>query len=474
MRQSRWSTLAVLALAQFMVVLDVTIVNVALPHIQTDLGFSSTALQWVISAYTLVFGGFLLLGGRAGDLLGRRRVFTAGLALFSAASLVCGLAPTPGILIAARAVQGLGGALLSPAALSILTVTFAAGRERNLALGVWGGLAGLGGTLGVIAGGVLVDALGWQWVFFVNVPIGAALLAITPLFVRESRAQAAASRTFDAVGAVLGTGGLLAVVLGVIRAEPLGWGAPEVVALLAAGVALLAAFLLAESRSDAPLVPLRLFRSRGMQTSSLALALNGGAFLAMFFLTAIFLQQVRGDSALAAGLHFLPMGVAAIAGATLASGLVTRVGTRPVHLGGAILSIAGLLLLAQVDAASSYATGILPGLLLFGIGIMGVGVSNQVTAVADVGPDDAGAASGLVTAAYQVGGALGLAIITTLSTSRTEAALASGADAHGALVDGFQRGLMVAAVLAALNVALALRAPRVRADAQQLSAATAS
>src|SRR3954447_19951037 len=200
MRQSRWSTLAVLALAQFMVVLDVTIVNVALPHIQTDLGFSNTALQWVISAYTLVFGGFLLLGGRAGDLLGRRRVFTVGLALFSAASLVCGLAPTPGILIAARGVQGLGGALLSPAALSILTVTFAAGRDRNLALGVWGGLAGLGGTLGVIAGGVLVDALGWQWVFFVNVPIGVALLAITPLFVRESRAQAAARPTLAAGG----------------------------------------------------------------------------------------------------------------------------------------------------------------------------------------------------------------------------------------------------------------------------------
>src|SRR3954454_1986450 len=206
MRTSRWSTLAVLALAQFMVVLDVTIVNVALPDIQRDLGFSADGLQWVLSAYTLLFGGFLLLGGRAGDLLGRRRVFLAGLSLFSLASLAGGLAPSAGILIAARAVQGLGGALLSPAALSILTVTFPAGRERNLALGVWGGLAGLGGTLGVIGGGVLVDALGWQWVFFVNVPIGVALLAITPLFVRESRAQAAASRTLDAGGAVLGTG----------------------------------------------------------------------------------------------------------------------------------------------------------------------------------------------------------------------------------------------------------------------------
>src|SRR3954452_18513040 len=248
MRQSRWSTLAVLALAQFMVVLDVTIVNVALPHIQTDLGFSSTALQWGISAYTLVFGGFLLLGGRAGDLLGRRRVFTAGLALFSAASLVAGLAPSPGVLIAARAVQGLGGALLSPAALSILIVTFAAGRERNLAMGIWGGLAGLGGTLGVIAGGVLVDAIGWEWVFFVNVPFGIALIVIAPLIVRESRADLSGDRTFDAAGAVLGTAGLLAVVLGLVRAEPLAWGAAEVVPLLAAGVALLIAFVRVEAR----------------------------------------------------------------------------------------------------------------------------------------------------------------------------------------------------------------------------------
>src|SRR4051812_821481 len=217
MRRSRWSTLAVLALAQFMVVLDVTIVNVALPHIQADLGFSADGLQWVISAYTLLFGGFLLLGGRAGDLLGRRRVFMTGLALFSGASLVAGLAGSPGVLIGARALQGLGGALLSPAALSILTVTFAHGRDRNLAMGIWGGLAGLGGTLGVVAGGVLVDAVGWEWVFFVNVPIGAALIAVTRTFVPESRAAADGPRTFDALGALLGTGGLLALVLGVIR-----------------------------------------------------------------------------------------------------------------------------------------------------------------------------------------------------------------------------------------------------------------
>jgi EmrB/QacA subfamily drug resistance transporter len=474
MRESRWSTLAVLALAQFMVVLDVTIVNVALPDIQADLGFSAEGLQWVVSAYTLLFGGFLLLGGRAGDLLGRRRIFMSGMALFAAASLVAGLAPSPGVLIAARAVQGLGGALLSPAALSILTVTFAHGRDRNLAMGIWGGLAGLGGTLGVVAGGVLVDALGWEWVFFVNVPIGIALIAATPLFVRESRAPVDGPRTFDAAGAVLGTGGLLALVLGVIRAEPLGWAATEVVALLAGAAVLFVAFFAVESRSAAPLVPLRLFRSRGMQTASAALALNGGAFLAMFFLTAIFLQQVRGDSALDAGLHFLPMGFAAIIGAAGASTLVTRIGTRPVHLGGAVTSVAGLALLAQVDAASSYAADILPGMLLFGVGLMGVAVANQITAVADVRHEEAGAASGLVTAAYQVGGALGLAIITTLSTSRTEDVLAGGAAQGDALVEGFQRGLLVAAVFAAINIALALPSRQLRPAAEQLEEAAAA
>lgn len=474
MRTSRWTTLAVLAAAQFMVVLDVTIVNVALPDIQADLGFSADGLQWVISAYTLLFGGFLLLGGRAGDLLGRRRVFLAGLGLFSAASAVAAFAPSDTVLVAARAAQGLGGALLSPAALSILAVTFPAGRERNIAMGVWGALAGLGGTLGVVAGGVLVDWLGWESVFFVNVPIGIALIAITPLLVPESRAPADGARTFDVAGALLGTGGLLAIVLGVIRAEPLGWGSAQVIALLAAGAGLLAAFLAVESRSAAPLVPLRLFRSRGLRTSGASLALNGGAFLAMFFLTAIFLQQVRGDSALEAGLHFLPMGVAAVVGATAASQLVTRIGTRPVHVAGAILSIAGLVLLAQVDARGSYAADLLPGLLLFGVGIMGIGVAGQIGGVAEVTQHDAGAASGLITTAYQVGGALGLAVITTLSTSHVESALAGGADQLDALVGGYHRGLLVAAGFALINLLVAIPAPQLRPDADQLAEAQAA
>ncbi len=473
MRRSPWATLAVLAAAQFMVVLDVTIVNVALPDIQQALSFSADNLQWVISAYTLVFGGFLLLGGRAADLLGRRRLFIAGLVLFAVASLAGGLATSAGVLVAVRAIQGLGGAMLSPAALSILTVTFAAGRERNIAMGIWGGLAGLGGTLGVIAGGVLVDSLGWEWVFFVNVPIAAVLVAVTPGIVRESQVVSEGPRTFDAAGAVLGTAGILALIFGVIRAEPLGWSSPEVVGSLIAAVVLLAAFVAVEARSADPLVPLRLFRSRGLSTATGALALNGAAFLAMFFLTAIFLQQVRGLSALKTGLEFLPMGLAAVVAAVGVTPLVARLGTRPVSLGGSLVSAVGLFLLAQAGATGSYVTELLPGLLLFGAGIMGVAVPNQIAAIVDVRHEEAGAASGVVTSGYQVGGVLGLAVITTLSTSNVTDALASGLAPQQALVEGFHRGLLVAAVFALANVVVGLASPKLVPDAEQLAEAVA-
>jgi EmrB/QacA subfamily drug resistance transporter len=474
MRRSPWATLAVLALAQFIVVLDVTIVNVALPHIQADLNFSADNLQWVINAYTLLFGGFLLLGGRMSDLLGPRRVFIAGLLLFGLTSLVAGLSNSPEFLIGARAVQGLGGALLSPAALAILTVTFAHGRERNIAMGVWGGLAGLGGTLGVVAGGVLVDSLSWQWVFFVNVPIVLGLVALIPVFVRDTRHNQDRDRTFDTAGAVLGTAGLLSVVYGVVRSEPKGWGSAEVLTFLGGGVALLIAFVLVEARSKAPLVPLRLFRSRALSVSGGALALNGAGFLSMFFLTAIYLQQVRGDSALDAGVHFLPMGGAAIIGAVLASQLVQKVGTRTVQLAGSVLSVIGLLLLSQADATGSYTSQLLPGLIIFGFGIIGVGVPGQITAISDVEHHEAGAASGVVNAMYQVGGALGLAIVTTLSITRTTDALSQGVAPQQALVEGFQRGLLVAAGFAVANVLLTLASPQLQPTAEQLTEATAA
>lgn len=472
MRRSPWATLAVLALAQFIVVLDVTIVNVALPEIQADLNFSADSLQWVINAYTLLFGGFLLLGGRMADLLGPRRVFIAGLLLFGATSLIAGLSNSPEFLIGARAVQGLGGALLSPAALAILTVTFAHGRERNIAMGVWGGLAGLGGTLGVVAGGLLVDSLSWQWVFFVNVPIVIALVAVIPVFVRDTRHGQNGNRAFDTAGAVLGTAGLLSVVYGVVRSEPKGWGSAEVMTFLVGGVILLAAFVMVEARSKAPLVPLRLFRSRALSVSSGSLALNGAGFLSMFFLTAIYLQQVRGDSALEAGVHFLPMGGAAILGAAIASQMVQRVGTRTVQLTGAVLSVVGLLLLSQADATGSYASQLLPGLIIFGFGIIGVGVPGQITAVSEVEHHEAGAASGVVNAMYQVGGALGLAIVTTLSITRTTDALAHGVAQQQALVDGFQRGLVVAAGFAVANVFLTLASPQLQPDAETITEAT--
>src|SRR3954453_11583586 len=282
-QQSKWLALTVLALAQFMVVLDVTIVNVALPSIQDALGFSADGLQWVINAYTLTFGGLLILGGRMSDLLGRRRVFLAGMVLFALASLAAGLAPSAGVLIAARAVQGVGAALLFPAALALVTVTFPAGRERNLALGIWGALAGIGGTLGVVAGGGLVDSLGGGGIFFVNLPVAAIALIATPLVVGESRGEQRGVG-FDMTGAILGTAGISTLVFAVIRTEPMGWGSAQVLGLFAIAALLLGTFLYVESRSVNPLLPLRLFRVRGLGISAIALALNGASFLGMFFL----------------------------------------------------------------------------------------------------------------------------------------------------------------------------------------------
>jgi EmrB/QacA subfamily drug resistance transporter len=470
----RWWILALVSLAQVMVVLDVTIVNVALPSIQDDLGFSADNLQWVVNAYLLLFGGFLLLGGRLADLLGRRRVLLSGLGLFAAASLAGGLANSSGLLIAARAVQGLGGALLSPSALAIVTVTFPHGRERNTALGIWGALAGLGGTLGVILGGVLVDGLGWEAIFFVNVPIALLVILAAPRIVPETRAEGA-GRGFDLLGAILGTTGVMALVFGVIRTGPLGWGAAEVLGSFAAALALLTAFVTHERRVAAPLVPLRVFGSRGLRAAGAGLSLNGSGFLAMFFLSALFLQDVRGDDALAAGLHFLPMGVTAVLGAGLASRLVTTIGTRPVLVAGALISAAGLALLTTADATGAYATHLLPGFAVFGFGISMVGVPYQVVAVADVRHEDAGAAGGVVSAAFQIGGALGLAVISTLTNAHVTHLAQTGDSPAAALTGGYHLGLTIAAGLAVANALLAaLGSPALRpSEAELLEAAPA-
>src|SRR4051794_12755108 len=471
---ARWLALAVIAVSQFMVILDVTIVNVALPAIQTDLGFSADGLQWVVNAYTLAFGGLLLLGGRLSDILGRRRVFLAGLALFAAASFAGGFSTSPGMLIAVRTVQGVGAALLSPAALALLTVTFPAGRERNIALAVWGALAAIGGTLGVVAGGVLVDSAGWQWILFVNVPFALLGLLVAPRVVAESR-RAAAGQGFDLAGAVLGTSGLITLVYGVIRTDAAGWGSPQVLGLFAAAAALLGAFVAVEARASDPLVPLRLFRTRGMGVSAIALALNGAAFLGMFFITALYLQQVHHDSALDAGLHFVPMGIAAIASSVAGAQLVTRVGTRAAYLAGSAVGIAGLVLLSQAGAHAGYAADLLPGLVIFGLGLPLVGISNQIAAVAEVPQEDAGAASGIVTTAFQVGGAIGLALVSTAATSRVTSELAHGAAQPDALAAGFDRGMLVVAGLAVANLLVGtVRAPRIKPDAALVTQATAA
>ena len=471
---SRWLALAVLAVAQFMVVLDVTIVNVALPAIQADLHFSVDGLQWVVNAYTLAFGGLLLLGGRVSDLLGRRRMFLVGLALFATASLAGGLATTSGMLVAVRAVQGIGAALLSPTALALLTVTFPAGPERNIALGVWGALAAIGGTLGVVAGGVLVDAAGWQWIFFVNVPFALLGLVAAPRVVTESR-RIGGGRGFDLAGAVLATSGLLALVYGVIRTDAAGWGSAEVLGLLVAAVALLGAFVAVESRASDPLVPLQLFRTRGLSVSAIGLALNGAAFLGMFFITALYLQQVHGDSALDAGIHFLPMGIAAIASAVTGAQLVTRVGTRAVYVAGSAIGVAGLLVLGRAGADAGYAADLLPGLVIFGLGLPLVGVSNQIAAVAEVLHEHAGAASGIVTSAFQIGGAMGLALVSTAASARVTDALAAGAAQPDALAAGFQRGMLLTAGLAVANLLVgAIRAPQITPDAALVAEAAAA
>jgi EmrB/QacA subfamily drug resistance transporter len=472
MRRSMWWTLAVLGVAQCMVVLDATVVNVALPKVQNSLSFSQSNLTWVISAYTLTFGGFLLFGGRVADLIGRRTVFLAGVGVFTVASLICGLAPSSGVLVAARAAQGLGAALLSPAAFAILTVTYAHGRERNVAMSVWAGLAGVGGTLGIVLGGALVSAVGWEWVFFINVPIGIVLVATGGRLLKNSRADThGQARSFDIPGALLATTGTLAIIYGAVRSGPLGWGSSGVLASLIIGLLLLAAFVFAEFRAKAPLVPLRLFNLPGLRTSGGALAANGSVFFALLFLASIYLQQVRGYSPVLVGLQLLPMGVAAVAGATVASTMIERIGIRPLQATGALLQAGGLLLLTQMTVTSPYVSVLLPGTLLVGLGITMVMVPAQVAAVSDVHKDDAGSASGLVNAAFQIGGGIGLAVINSLATSRTAHALAGGATHASALTAGFQRGLLIAAMIAGLNIAIGLISPRSRPTTKQLAGA---
>jgi EmrB/QacA subfamily drug resistance transporter len=468
---NKWLALALLAAAQFVVILDASIVNVALPSIGADLNFSQENLSWVVNAYVLVFGGFLLLGGRMADLLGRRRLFMIGLVLFAIASLAGGLAQSEGMLIAARAVQGLGAALLSPAALSLVTVLFAEGSERNKAMGVWGAVAGSGGAVGVLLGGMLTEWAGWEWVLFVNVPVGIAAALIAPRLLPESRTDGA--RHFDFAGAVSITAGLSLLVYTLVDAESAGWGSTQTIGLGALSLALIASFYFIERRSKAPLMPFPgIFRIRTITGINVSAVLIAAALFSMFFFISLYMQQVLGFSALEAGLAYLPLAVGIIITAGASAGLVTRFGFKPVLVVGLFITAAGLVWFSQVDPDGSYVGDILFPSLLAAAGLGFAFVSMTVAAVSGVEAHEAGLASGLINTSQQIGGALGLAILATIANTQTSNAFESGASQAVALTDGFQAAFWAGAGLAIAGAILAMilvsgRASREHAEAAQ-------
>jgi EmrB/QacA subfamily drug resistance transporter len=450
------AVLAIVAVAQFMVVLDATVVNVALPTIKTDVGFSEQSLSWVLNAYTLMFGGFLLLGGRLADRLGRRRLFVAGIALFSAASLVCGISQSEGMLLVARGAQGLGGALVSPAALSILLTTFDEGSERNRALAVWGAIAGAGGAIGLLLGGVIVEVLTWRWVFFINVPIGAAVLALAPRIIPESRADAPAGSGYDAEGAVTITLGTIALVFTLIKADSWGWTSARTIAGFAIAVALIVGFVLLERRHEDPLVPLRIFSNRSLAASDATMLVVAAALFGMFYFCTLYLQQVLGYSALKTGAAYLPLTLTLIGASGLASRLVDRFRPKPVLVAGLAVSTVGFVLLTRVSGHGDYASHVLPAMIILGVGLGLSFVPITIAATNGVAANDSGLASGLLNTTQQVGGSLGLAILSSVSTSRATSALHNGSPLPVALTHGFKGAFVVAAVLCAGGVLVAL------------------
>ncbi|MBA3384997.1 MAG: MFS transporter [Actinobacteria bacterium] len=450
----KWFALALLLGVQFMVVLDIAIVNVALPSIQTDLGFSQQNLQWVVSAYALLFGGFLLLGGRVADIVGRRRVFIVGLVVFTGASLLSALAWSDTALVGTRALQGLGAALITPAALSILTTTFAEGRERNAALGAWGAVGAFGAVAGVLLGGVLTDWLSWEWVFYVNVPVGVLGLVLAPILLNESRD--ARVKSFDVPGAVLVTGGLVLLVFTITQANQYGWSSLETIGLFAGSIVLLAAFLGWESRTPEPLMPFSIFRLRTLVGANIAGVILGTALFAMFLMLTLYMQQVLLYSAMRTGVAYLAVAGTAIFWSALAAQLVTRVGVKPVLVAGMAFLSAGLLYFTQVSVGGSYLGDLLPGFLLISIGMGFSFVPISIAALAGVKASEAGLASGLINTSQQIGGALGIAVLSAVATSATDNAIASGTAVPFALTDGFQAAFIGAAAVALVGVLVAL------------------
>jgi EmrB/QacA subfamily drug resistance transporter len=457
---SRWVVLVLVCVAQFMVILDATIVNVALPSIQRDLGFSSADLQWVINSYTLTFGGLLLLGGRAADLVGRRTLFVAGTLLFTAASLVNGLSTSSEMLIVARGVQGIGAALVSPAALSIITTTFPEGADRQKALGVWSAIAAGGGAFGLLLGGILTDSLSWEWIFFVNVPIGIAAAAFSWRLIPESKSVG--RRGFDVAGAVSVTAGLIILVYAIVKAQAYGWGSPKTLGLAALALAVLGAFLAIERRSHAPLVRLSIFRTRSLTAANLVLLVVAGGMFALFFFASLYVQEILRFDPLQAGLAFLPVSLMIGVGAGICQQMVRRVGVRPMLIFGMAVASAGLFLLSRVPTDGSYATDLLPGLLLMAFGMGNTFVPITLIATTNVAHEDAGLASGLFNTSQQIGGALGLAVLSTLGADKAAGALQklghppTPPEAASALVDGFHVAFTGAAILMAAGLVLAL------------------
>jgi EmrB/QacA subfamily drug resistance transporter len=446
--------LLVVCLAQFMVILDVSVVNIALPSMRSGLHFSTTGLQWVVNAYTIAFAGFLMLGARAADLLGRRRVLLVGTALFVVSSLACALASSPALLVSARSLQGFGGAIVSPTTLSIITASIPEGPERNRGLGLWAALGGLGASSGALLGGLLTQAFGWPAIFAINVPIGAIVIAlglrVIPVDVRR-----AGPRHFDFSGALLVTAGLVALTYGIVRTDALGWGSAGVLGPLAAAVALIAVFLTVEGRvATAPLVPLSIFRLSRLRAANLVVILMYAALFSSFFFITLYLQQVLGDDALKAGLSFLPMTLAVFSGSWLAPRSVARVGVRQVVTAGMISAAAGLMLLTGVRPGGSYFTLVLPGAILAGLG-MGLGlVSSTIAATQGVPREQSGLASGLLNMSRLFGGALGLAVLSTLATSETHSSL--GVSSAQALTNGFGVAFRFGALFCVAGALLAI------------------
>jgi EmrB/QacA subfamily drug resistance transporter len=451
----RWRILAVVATAFFMTILDVSIVNVALPSIGRDLEFSRENLQWVITAYAIAFGGFLLLAGRTADLLGRRRVFMVGVGLFTIASLACGLAQSEAMLIVSRAVQGLGGAIITPAALSIVTTSFEEGPERNKALGIWGALGGSGAAVGVLAGGVLTKYLGWEWIFFVNVPVGALVLVMTPRIVPESRREGA-ERSYDALGAVLVSGGLALLVYTISRAPDVGWATARTILLLVLAAGLLVAFLVNERRSRDPLMPFHIFRVRTVAGANAVGLLLGAVIFANFFLLTLYVQNVLGYSALKTGFTFVATAGTAVVSAGVAQGLTTKFGPKPIIAIGLVLLTAAMVWYSQIPVHGSYASDLLPGYVLVGVGIAFAFVPVSIAALAGVAEREAGLASGLINTSQQIGGAIGTAVASTIFTSHFKSLQLEGKSLPEALTGGYAWAFWGLAVFGALALIAAL------------------